>query len=258
MRNFMKRIYIVGVKILRMIWRVNWFSTVRLNFACLPFCQAIKLPILLYEPKIRNLCGKIHISKKVTFGMIRLGCWYAAFCPSKPGITLNIEKGGVVIFDSYCMIGSSSVIEVGNHGHLHIGKNVSISGSCRIGCRKKIVIGENFSCSWNTGIYDTDFHLTCSPRENVEKLNSETEPQNVVIGKDCWLCQDSIILKGSSLPDRTIVGAKSLVKGNYLVYGNNILIAGIPAKLLKRDITRVEFVKFELYPLDSIVKHCGL
>ena len=59
-----------GRRILRYILHSVFF-----NFHYLPFHEAVKLPILLYKPKLLKLKGTIKIKQedKIGFGMIRLG-----------------------------------------------------------------------------------------------------------------------------------------------------------------------------------------
>ena len=48
------------------------FSTIYFNFHYLPFSQAIKLPILLYKPKLLKVKGNVKIGEgKIKFGMVR-------------------------------------------------------------------------------------------------------------------------------------------------------------------------------------------
>lgn len=252
----MKKFFSRLLKLFNLIWQVDWLRTFYINFRSLPIQQAIHLPILLYNARIRNSSGKILVRGKVKFGMIRLGYWYTVQCKPKPGII--IMNNGILEFEGSCLVGSSSIIEISETGRLIFGKNVSISGECNICSRKLIQIGENFSCSWNTGIYDTDFHVLCTPKDDGFHIDTKSEPKPIYIGKDNWLCQRALILKGTTLPDRCIVGAGSIVKGNFTNMGVNIAIAGNPAKKIKDNITRIEFVRFETKPIESIVKHCGL
>lgn len=35
--------------------------------------------------------------------------------------------------------------------------------------------------------------------------------KNVKIGKHCWICQHTLILKGAEIPDNCVIGARSVV-----------------------------------------------
>jgi acetyltransferase-like isoleucine patch superfamily enzyme len=55
---------------------------------------------------------------------------------------------------------------------------------------------------------------------------------DIIIGKDCWVGANSIILSGVQLGDRTVVAAGSVVTKSF-VHGS-VLIGGVPAKIMKR------------------------
>lgn len=55
-------------------------------------------------------------------------------------------------------------------------------------------------------------------------------PQDVHIGRNCWLGNSVTILPGVHLGENVIVGANSVVTKSF---GPNVLIAGIPAKIIK-------------------------
>lgn len=37
----------------------------------------------------------------------------------------------------------------------------------------------------------------------------------IVIGKDCWIGANTVILRGTTIGDNCVVGAGSIIKGNY-------------------------------------------
>lgn len=111
-----------------------------------------------------------------------------------------------------------------------IGDNVGISGAT-IYARKSIKIGENTHVGGNTKIFDNDFH----PLE-IEARNSDIKEKigtrSVVIGKNCFIGCNSLILKGTNLGDGCIVGAGSVVSGKFEDY---CIIAGNPARVIKKQ-----------------------
>lgn len=107
-----------------------WF-----NFKYLPFKQAIKLPILFYNPLFLECKGKVIIdSDDVHFGMIKLGLSVVSFYP-KAGITFE-NHGGV----------------------LTIGNESGCSASLKLACYHCIDIEDGVRFGWNCSIIDTDFH----------------------------------------------------------------------------------------------------
>lgn len=115
---------------------------------------------------------------------------------------------------------------------IKIGDNVGISGAT-IYARKSIIIGENTHVGGNAKIVDNDFHpLEIEARNADIKEKIGTRP--VIIGKNCFIGCNSLILKGTVLGDGCIVGAGSVVSGKF---EDNSIIAGNPARLIKKQFT---------------------
>ena len=54
-----------------------------------------------------------------------------------------------------------------------------------------------------------------------------------MIGKNCFIAPNSIILPGISIGDQVIVGAGSVVTKDV---PNNVVVAGNPAKIIRKNI----------------------
>lgn len=65
-----------------------------------------------------------------------------------------------------------------------------------------------------------------------DNLDEHGEGRDVIVGKECWIGMNAIILPGVILGDRTIVAAGSVVTKSFPQ--GNILIGGNPAKVLKQ------------------------
>jgi UDP-3-O-[3-hydroxymyristoyl] glucosamine N-acyltransferase len=55
---------------------------------------------------------------------------------------------------------------------------------------------------------------------------------DIIIGKNCWIGANSIILSGVQLGDRTVVAAGSVVTKSF--EHGSVLIGGVPASIMKR------------------------
>lgn len=110
-----------------------------------------------------------------------------------------------------------------------IGDNVGISGAT-IYARKGITIGDNTMIGGNAKILDNDFH----PIEVEARLvddKSKIGTREIVIGKNCFIGCNSLILKGTVLGDGCVVGAGAVVSGQF---EDNCVIAGNPARVIKK------------------------
>lgn len=250
-KKILSRIYHVFRRIISLA-KVDWIDTFRVNLR-LPFTQFVKLPIWVYGCKIDHLNGFIRIdSSEVSCGMIRLGLRTTGLCGNFNAINLSISGG--VIFKGPGYMGNNSAIEVGNSAIVEFGNNFGITSSFRLACRKKIIIGNNFSSSWDVLIFDTDFHTMV----NVITGEENVESQDIFIGNDVWLGNRVTVLKGAYIPSRSIVACNSIFNKNMSNEDENSIYAGCPAIPVKRDWTRIEFKKFETDPIVNIIKYLGL
>lgn len=105
---------------------------------------------------------------------------------------------------------------------LLIGKHTAITKKHHIDCTNRIIIGDFVTIAG----YSSQI-LTHSI--NIEKSIQDSYPIN--IGNYCFVGTSATILGGASLPDFTVLGAKSLLNKSYTT--NYALYAGVPAKMVK-------------------------
>jgi len=112
---------------------------------------------------------------------------------------------------------------------IKIGDHVGISGAT-IYARSRIEIGDHTCIGGNTKILDNDFHpLEIEARNADEKERIGTRP--VLIGKNCFIGCNALLLKGTELGDGCVVGAGAVVSGKFEA---GSIIAGNPAKVIRR------------------------
>lgn len=112
---------------------------------------------------------------------------------------------------------------------IEIGENVGMSG-VTVYARVGISIGENTLIGGNTKILDNDFHpLDEGARNRGEEESIACKP--VVIGKNCFIGCNALILKGTRLGDGCVVGAGAVVSGEFPA---GCVIAGNPARVIRR------------------------
>lgn len=165
------------------------------------------------------------------------------------GMPVIFNKGGAILkigdnvtikssfFSNLVGLYSKTIIVTRAPGaKIEIGDNVGISGAT-IYARKGISIGDNTCIGGNCKILDNDFH----PIDTEDRLklladvhggDSELVPsKEIKIGKNCFIGCNSIILKGTVLGERCVVGAGAVVSGKF---EDNCVIAGNPARVIKR------------------------
>lgn len=119
-----------------------------------------------------------------------------------------------------------STASIRNPQNIYIGNNSHINFECCIWCGEKshIYLGENLLMGPHVKIFSTN-HGT--KKEKPMMFQNMVE-DDVVIGDDCWLGSNVVILKGVHIPKGCIIAAGAVVTGSlneeYTVYG------GIPAR----------------------------
>lgn len=118
-------------------------------------------------------------------------------------------------------------------GSLQIGENCKFGDRVHISSINNIEIGDNCLLASNILITDNEHGSyngknQSSPYEIPDNRKLFSNP--VKIGKNCWIGENVVILPGTTIGDGVIVGANSVVKGNF---EENTIIGGTPAKVLK-------------------------
>lgn len=98
-----------------------------------------------------------------------------------------------------------------NNARLEIGENVGIGINNVIVARKRVVIGNNTILGPNVMIYDHDHQFN----QSLGVSRSEYKCEEVIIGENCWIGANTVILKGTVIGNNCVIGAGSVIKGNY-------------------------------------------
>ena len=203
--------------------------TIYVNFRCLPFRTAWKLPIFVgYKTRL----GKL--SRNITFGceprtfMVRIGWGGTEGREAGKRNYLLLNEDASIQFNGRCTM-SSGVSLILDLGRLEIGENFFCNKNCTISCNDHIVIGDNVLFGWDVELLDSDNH---------KLVHSGKRPaQNhgpITIGNHVWVAAASHILKNSAIPDGSVVAYRSLV--TKLFEGEKVLLGGSPAKVLEEGI----------------------
>lgn len=104
------------------------------------------------------------------------------------------------------VIGVGAIVIIGKGASLEMGDNLSIGNNSRIYCSKRVTIGnENLWSHYNV-VRDNDGHSIRDDKGCILNQNKE-----VVIGDHVWIGFGCSILKGTVIPDNSVIGANSLI-----------------------------------------------
>jgi len=103
-------------------------------------------------------------------------------------------------------------------------RNPGLSIGCYLDGRNGIEIGENTWIGPKVSII--------SMNHNISNYNEYIKDKPIKIGKNCWIATGAIILPGVEIGNHIIVAAGAVVTKSFKE--DNIIIGGIPAKIIKR------------------------
>jgi acetyltransferase-like isoleucine patch superfamily enzyme len=215
--------------------RINWVKTILINFKTLPLKQAVKFPIvILCKIKLLDLSGSITIDGSIFFSKIKIG-GKVDFYPEN-NLPINFHLMGNLHFRGECLISAGSHILVKSNAKLDIGEACTFNSGVVIRVLNSCVIGRGTRVTRGCSISDSNFHYI----KEIE-TGKIRKPNGIVrIGEFCWVNPNSVINKGTMLPDHTIVTQGSFLNKDYTnIVPEYSLIGGSPIKIIKQGIQRV-------------------
>ncbi len=155
----------------------------------------------------------------IPFGMLKLGtvkifhprAFSGPFVSMISPITeISLDYGGILRIGKMFKMRDGAKIRVRKGAKCIIGNYTSVSINNMVACHESIIIGDHVQLSPNVQIYDHD-HDFRHP-QGIKANAYKTSP--VVIGNNCWIGANTIILRGTTIGDNCIIGAGCVVKGN--------------------------------------------
>lgn len=173
----------------------------------------------------------------------------------KDGFISVVGRNNILCISEKCRLKNLRVEIFGDNNRIEIGESVmfyekgwlciegdncSISinskttiGSADIFCgesKTDIVIGSDCMFSREIRMNTSDFHSIIEQNTG-KRINP---PRNITIGEHVWVGNGVLILKGAAIGSNSVIASKAVVSGK--VYEENIILAGLPARVIKENI----------------------
>jgi acetyltransferase-like isoleucine patch superfamily enzyme len=150
---------------------------------------------------------------------------------AKLRIIFNCDNGVVELRRSQGVAAFSATIRVGQDSTVIVGRNVSAVGSVVISAVEgtSVKIGDDVMFASENEVRADDAH----PIFDVRTQKRVNVSQSVTIGNHVWLARGAAVLPGASIGDGSVIGFRSVVTRKI---PNNCVAAGVPAKVVRRDI----------------------
>lgn len=141
----------------------------------------------------------------------------------------------LIIKDNFLMKNGQIQIE-DDSNCVEIGKNVKFCGKINIGCIESTNIGIGDNC-----LFSSDINISTGDSHSILNKNGQriNKSLDVSIGEHVWIGHHSIINKGATISDNSIVGSGAIVTKKF--DENNVILAGVPAKVIKKEINWNEY-----------------
>lgn len=145
--------------------------------------------------------------------ILRKGFFVPIIQRISPNVVLEFNKGSRVKFGRTVRIHSGTKIKVRSGAKLEIGDNVKVNYYCIVACHDEITIGEGTEFGPSVYLYDHDHDYRVGLHSNSKKEEYKSSP--IVIGKNCWIGANTVILRGTVLGDNCVVGSGCVLNGEY-------------------------------------------
>ncbi len=212
---------------------VNWYKTIYFNLKKFPIKIALKFPVYFYgKVKFTSLKGGIYIKAPIKRGMIGFGQAYEMKKKAK-GIS-EFYLGGTLVFKGHVQFGKDCFIYIGKNAYSEFGNMASLGSDGKLICTYEIVLGNYARLGSESQLIDTTFH------QLINTLNNEKYPMTnpISIGDFNYIGNRVSIMAKTVTPNYCTIASNSVTNKDYKFYGENVLIGGIPCRLIKENISR--------------------
>ena len=159
--------------------------------------------------------------------------------------TLIIKKSGSFNKLDIVIVGNNNIINIDEDVFFRDAKILIEDDTCSLNIHRECVFAGDISMSVMEGtcleigegcLFSKNIDIRTGDGHSVLNIEgTRTNPsENVSIGKHVWVGAGVSILKGVQVSADTIVATRSVLNKKYMQ--ENVLLAGVPAKVVKEDV----------------------
>ena len=146
--------------------------------------------------------------------------WYVDFS----GPNISVGRSATIVAERHAPVKIAVWGREAHTGQITIGKCAMISPGTRISASDNITIGDGVMMANGVYVTDSDWHGVYDRTQR----NDEMTP--VIIEDNVWLGDHSVVLKGVTIGENSIVAANAVVTKDVPA---NVVVAGNPAVVVK-------------------------
>lgn len=154
--------------------------------------------------------------------------YYSSYRKGNSQTILRVDENGKLVVRDKVVLAYGNTLSIASRaifetGYLRTGVNTNII------CAQEMRFGQRVMLGRNVCIFDSDYHPIYN--DKFERINDN---KAVIIGDNCWVGANSMVLKGAVLDNGCIVSANSMVMGN--VDENKVYINKREAKSVGENV----------------------
>lgn len=145
-------------------------------------------------------------------------------------ILIRLKNSDRISIGSGFSLRKGVIFRIKKTGRIIIGNNVFFNNYCTLSSIGEITIGNDCIFGEGVRIYDHNHRYCCS---NIPIYEQGYKVKPVIIGDNCWIGSNVVILPGATIGDNSVIGA------GVVVYGR------IPEDSVVKNIQKLQIDKIE-------------
>lgn len=155
-----------------------------------------------------------------------LTCLFEIFNREIKKIYFKVKYGKRIVYKKKFKFRSGFKIVIEKDGNLKLGKRCFFNNYCSINCMSNIVIGDYCIFGENVKLYD---HNHCYLEKDKPIADQGFKTSDIIIGNNCWIGSNCVILPGVTIGDHCVIGAgcivyKDVPHDSVVINGNQLII----------------------------------